>query len=167
MPPGPSRTGWNGRVSIAKLAFRATENSDALTDLRQEIELSGVAVAQDGTLFVKSIQDARSRFASKLKNEDAVPDWKIWKMRHHEIWNHADVREKSAYSSSGKSGKIVVEVVIGGRHCSFALSKNGDLWWFVISAMAEDKDLCTHLAGISAKRCDVLLHPLQSNTLIM
>jgi len=33
--------------------------------------------------------------------------------------------------------------------------------------MAEDEDLWTYFAGISAKRCDVLLHPLQSNTLVM
>ena len=77
------------------------------------------------------------------------------------------MREKSAYSSSGNSGKIIVEVVIGGRNRSFALSKNGDLSWFVISAMAKDKDLWTHLAGVSTKRRDVLLHPLQSNTLII
>ena len=135
--------------------------------MRQEIELFGVAVAHDGTLFVKSIQDARSRFASKVKSVDAVPDSKIWKMHHHEIWGHDDVRENSAYSSSGKSGKIIVEVVIGGRNRSFALSKNGDLSWFVISALAEDKGLWTYLAGISTKRCDVLLHPLQSHTLVM
>ena len=88
-------------------------------------------------------------------------------MRHREIWNHADVREKSAYSSSGKTRKIIVEVVIGGRNRSFALSKNGDLSWFVRSVLVEDKDLWTYLAGISAKRCDVLLYPLQSDPLVM
>ena len=50
-----------------------------------------------------------------------------------------DVREKSAYSGSGNTGKIIVEVVIGGRHCSCALSKDGDLSWFVISTMAENE----------------------------
>jgi hypothetical protein len=77
------------------------------------------------------------------------------------------VREKSAYSSSGNTGKIIVEVVIGGRHCSCALSKDGDLSWFVISTMAENEGLWTYLARISAKRCDVLLHPFKSDTLIM
>jgi hypothetical protein len=33
--------------------------------------------------------------------------------------------------------------------------------------MAENEDLWTYLARISAKRCDVLLHPFKSNTLIM
>jgi len=33
--------------------------------------------------------------------------------------------------------------------------------------MAEYEDLWTYLAGISTKRCDILLHPLQSNTLVM
>ena len=75
--------------------------------------------------------------------------------------------KKSAYSSSGNSGKVIVKVVIGGGDRSCALSKNGDLSGFVISAMAEDKDLWTHLAGVSTKRRDVLLHPLQSNTLII
>ena len=98
---------------------------------------------------------------------DAVPDSKIWKKRHHEISHLVDEREKSAYSSSGNSGEIVVKVVIGGRHCSCALSEDGDLSWFVISVMAEDDDPWTYLAGISTKRRDVLLHPLQSNTLVM
>ena len=82
---------------------------------------------------------------------DAVPDSKIWKKCHHEIRHLLDVREKSAYSSSGNGGKIVVKVVIGGRHCSCALSEDGDLSWFVISVMGEDEDLWTYLAGISAK----------------
>jgi len=33
--------------------------------------------------------------------------------------------------------------------------------------MAENKDLWTYLARISTKRCDIFLHPLQSNTLVM
>ena len=66
MPPGPSRTGWNGKVWIAKLAFRAAGKSDELAAMRQENVLSGVAVTHDGTLFAKSIQEARSRFASKV-----------------------------------------------------------------------------------------------------
>jgi hypothetical protein len=77
------------------------------------------------------------------------------------------VRERGAYSSSGNSGKIIVEVVIGGRDRSCALSKDGDLLRFVISTMAENEDLWTYFTRISTKRCDVLLHPLQSNTLII
>ena len=61
------------------------------------------------------------------------------------------MREKGAYSSLGNSGKIVVKVVIGGRHCSCAPPKDGDLLWFVISVVAEDEDLWTYLARISAK----------------
>ena len=58
-------------------------------------------------------------------------------------------------------------VVIGGRHGSCALSKDGDLLWFVISVTEENEDLWTYLARISTKRFDVLLCPLQSNVLIM
>src|SRR5712691_5951919 len=78
-----------------------------------------------------------------------------------------DVLEKNAYSSPGNSGKIVVKVVVGDRHRSCALSKDGDLSWFVISAMAENEVLWAYLARISPKRFDILLHPLQSNTLVM
>jgi len=42
---------------MAKLTFRAAGKSDELADMRQENVLSAVAVAQDGTLFAKSIQD--------------------------------------------------------------------------------------------------------------
>jgi len=66
MPPGPSKTGRNGNGPIAKLAFKAVGKSDELADMRQENVLFGVAVAQDGTLFAKSIQDGRPRFALKL-----------------------------------------------------------------------------------------------------
>jgi hypothetical protein len=59
-------TGWNGYVWKAKLAFRAAGKSDELADMRQENVLFGVAVAQDDTLFAKSIQEGRSRFALKL-----------------------------------------------------------------------------------------------------
>ena len=51
---------------MAKLAFKAAGKSDELADMRQENVLFGVAVAQDGTLFAKSIQEGRSRFASKV-----------------------------------------------------------------------------------------------------
>ena len=34
-------------------------------------------------------------------------------------------------------------------------------------SMAENEGLWTYLVRISTKRCDVLLHPLQSNTLVM
>ena len=61
------------------------------------------------------------------------------------------MREKNAYSSSGNSGKVIIKVMIGGRHCPCALSEDGDLTWFMISAMAEDEDLWTYLAGISTK----------------
>jgi len=104
----------------------AIERSDELADMRQENVLFAVAVAQDGTLFAKSIQEGRSPFASKVYGLDAVPDSKIWKKCHREISHPIDVREKGAYSSSGNGGKIIVKVVIGGRHCSCALSEDGD-----------------------------------------
>ena len=96
---------------MAKLAFRAAGKSDELADMRQENVLFGVAVAQDGTLFTKSIQEGRPRLASKLEVPEAVPDSKIYEMCY-EMGHVVDVREKSAYSSSGNSGKIVVEVVV-------------------------------------------------------
>ena len=88
-------------------------------------------------------------------------------MCHPEIRHLVDVREKNAYSSSGNSGKVVVKIVVGDRRCSCALSKDGDLSRFVISEMAENEVLWTYLARISPKRCDILLYPLQSNTLVM
>ena len=66
MPPGPSRTGQNGQSWIAKLAFKAAGKSDELAEMRQENVLFGVAAAQDGMLFAKSIQEGKPRFASKL-----------------------------------------------------------------------------------------------------
>jgi hypothetical protein len=98
---------------------------------------------------------------------DAVPDSKIWNMCHHEIRHLVDVREKNAYSSSGNTGKIVVKVVVGGRNCSCALSKEGDLSLFLISVMGENEVLWKYLSRISPKRCDILLYPLQGNTLVM
>ena len=80
MPPGPSRTGTKGEVSIAKLGIMAARISDELADMRQANVSSGDAVAQDGTLVAKSIQEGRLRFASKLLRMDAVPDSKICEM---------------------------------------------------------------------------------------
>jgi len=62
-------------------------------------------------------------------------------MCHPEIRHLVDVREKNAYSSSGNSRKVVVKIVVGDRHSSCALSKDGDLSRFVISAMAENEVL--------------------------
>jgi hypothetical protein len=39
-------------------------------------------------------------------------------------------KRASTYGSSGNSGEILVEVVIGGRHCSCALSEDSDLSCF-------------------------------------
>jgi len=97
---------------MAKLTFSAAGKSDELADMRQENVLLGVAVAQDGTLFTKSIQEARPRLASKLGLPKAVPDSKIYEMCNDEMGHLVDMREKSAYSSSGNSGKILVEVMI-------------------------------------------------------
>jgi len=121
-----------GDGSMAKLAFKAARISASLADMRQESVSFGNAVEQDGTLFAKSIHDGRSRFASKLKLLDAVPDSKIYEMCHDEMGHLVDVRETSTYSSSGNSGKIVVEVVIRHGLCSCALPEDGDLSWFVI-----------------------------------
>ena len=55
----------------------AARISDELADMRQENVSFGVAVAQDGTLVAKSIQEGRLRFASKQLRVDAVPDSKI------------------------------------------------------------------------------------------
>jgi hypothetical protein len=63
---------------MAKLAFKAARISASLADMRQESVSFGNAVEQGGTLFAKSIQDGRSRFASKLELLDAVPDSKIY-----------------------------------------------------------------------------------------
>jgi hypothetical protein len=43
---------------MAKLAFRAARISDSLADMRQVNVLLIDAVAQDGMLFAKSIQEA-------------------------------------------------------------------------------------------------------------
>jgi hypothetical protein len=51
---------------MAKPAVMAAGNSDELAEMRQENVLFGVAVAQDGTLFAKSIKEGKPRFASKL-----------------------------------------------------------------------------------------------------
>ena len=120
---------------MAKLAFNATRISASLADMTQESVSFGDAVEQDGTLFAKSIQEGRSRFASKVEILDAVPDSRIYEIRHDEMGHFVDVRETSTYSSSGNSGKIVVEVVIRHRPCSCTLSEDGDLSWFVIPAM--------------------------------
>jgi len=125
-----------GNNSIAKLAFKAPRISASLADIRQESVLFGDAVEQDGTLFAKSIQEGRSRFASKLGLLEAVPDSKIYETRHDEIGHLVDVRETTTYSSSGNSGKIVVEVVIRHSLCSCTLPEDGDLSWSVIKAMA-------------------------------
>jgi hypothetical protein len=60
--------GQNGKSWVTKLAVRAAGNSDELAEMRQENVLFGVAVApaQDDTLFTKSIQEGKPRFASKL-----------------------------------------------------------------------------------------------------
>jgi hypothetical protein len=83
-----------------------------------------VAVAQAGTLFAKSIQEGRLRSASKLLRVDAVPDSRIC---HYEIKPPLDVREMRAYSGSGNSGKIVIEVVKGDGRCSCAFTEGRDL----------------------------------------
>lgn len=54
---------------------------------------------------------------------------------------------------------------MGRRQRSSALSKNGDLSWFVALTGTEQKPV-TYLAGISTKRCDILLYPLQSDPLV-
>ena len=105
--------------------------SDELAAIRQENVSFGGAVAQDGTLFAKSIQEGRLRFASKLLRVDAVPDSKICEMCRYEIGNLVDMQEARAYSGSGNNGKIVVEVVNGYGSCSCALSEDGNLSWIV------------------------------------
>src|SRR6266851_5183725 len=75
------------------------------------------------------------------------------------------LRKTSAYSSSGNSGKILVEVVIGSRQCSCTLSKDSHLLSFVIPAIRGG--VKTYLAGIPTKRCDILLHPLKSGPLVV
>jgi len=55
---------------------------------------------------------------------------------------------------------------MGRRQRPCALSKNGDLSWLVILAGVRQRPV-TYLVGISTKRCDVLLHPLQSDPLVM
>ena len=105
--------------------------SDELAVIRQENVLFGVAVAQDGTLFAKSIQEGRLRFASKLLRVDAVPDSKICEMDRYDIRNLVDISETRTYSGSGNSGKIVVEVVKGDGSCPCALSEDGNLSWIV------------------------------------
>ena len=55
---------------------------------------------------------------------------------------------------------------MGRRQRPCALSKNGDLLRFVTLAGAGRRPV-TYLAGISTKRCDVLLHPLQSDPLVV
>jgi len=141
--------------------------SDSLADIRQANVLSGDAVVQDGTLAAKSIQEGRFRLASKLLRRDAVPDSKICEMRHYETRYLIDAQETRAYSSSSNSGKIVVEVVKGRRYRPCALSEDSDLLWSVIPAMARGQCIQTYLAGISTKRCDVLLYPLQGNLLVV
>ena len=105
----------------------AARISDELADMRQANVSSGDAVAQDGTLVAKSIQEGRLRFASKLLRMDAVPDSKICKMYYYETSCLSDAHEMRAYSSSSKSGKIDIEVVKGRRHRPCALSEDGDL----------------------------------------
>ena len=65
--------------------------SDSLADMRQENVLFIDAVAQDGMLFVKSIQEGALRLASKLERVNAVPDWRICKMGHYEMRHLVDV----------------------------------------------------------------------------
>jgi hypothetical protein len=91
MPLGPSRTGRKGYGSMAKLAFMAGRISDSLADIRQENVLFIDAVAQDGMLFAKSIQEGALRWASKLERANAVPDWRICKMGYHEMRRLVDV----------------------------------------------------------------------------
>jgi hypothetical protein len=126
MPPGPSKTGKKGNGWMTKLAFRAARISDSLAERRQANVSFGDAVEQDGTLFAKTIQEGRSRYASKLLRVDAVPDWKICEICCYENRHLLDIHKK-AYSCSGNCGKIIVEVVIGCGHCSCALPKDGNL----------------------------------------
>ena len=112
---------------MAKLGSMAATISDELADMRQGNVSSGDAVAQDGTLIAKSIQEGRLRIASKLLKVDAVPDSKICKMCYYETGCLVDEHEMRAYNSSSNSGKIGIEVVKGRRHRPCALSEDGDL----------------------------------------
>ena len=58
----------------------------------------------------------------------------------HKVRHLIYVRGTITYSSSGDRRKIVIEIVIGGRHCSRTLSKDSDLSWVVIPATEKDED---------------------------
>jgi hypothetical protein len=85
---------------MAKLAFKAARMSASLADIRQESVSFGDAVEQDGTLFAKSIQEERSRFASKLELLDAVPDSKIYEKRVMMRWVTSSMCERQARTAA-------------------------------------------------------------------
>jgi hypothetical protein len=89
---------------------------------------------------------------------------------HREIRGNSSVYERTnTHGSSGNSGEILVEVVIGGRDRSCALSEDSDLSCFRDTSYTRKTwtRRRTYLARISAERCDVNLHPLESGPLVV
>ena len=72
----------------------AATRVEELADMRQENVSFADVVAQDGMAWTKSIQEGVPREASKLGTADAVPDSKIYVMRH-KLWHLVNVPERA------------------------------------------------------------------------